>query len=300
MLDGGFEEGDELGLALVADGVEGSLLGGGGVLGEGAEEGDVLGFGAFVIFELGEGRDEAAAEEGYVVFAIGLREIGVGGGGLDLGEVEGFEAGGVVGFGVAAGDDGEDLRVVRGLRQQGEGELAGLGGVVCVVGAGGGLEGEGAGEGKIARGGGFGGVEQGGDGEGGLVGAGVEVCGGADDAEQARVGGVDGRVDGLGLGGLFAGFERGGEGVLELDFLDGIDGEGGLAGEGGFVGGGEGVSLVVFLGKGADGFCFVFGLGAGQGGGEERRDFGAAVLRGEDVGAKGERGGGGGVGGEGG
>ena len=57
-------------LALVADGVEGGLLGGGGVLGEGAEEGDVLGLSAFVVVEGGKGGDEAAAEEGDVVFSV--------------------------------------------------------------------------------------------------------------------------------------------------------------------------------------------------------------------------------------
>jgi hypothetical protein len=71
------------------------------------------------------------------------------------------------------------------LREECAGEGAGLCGVVGIVGAAGGFEGEVAGE-RWGRD--LGGVEQGGDGVIGMVGAGVEVGGGADDAEDSRVG----------------------------------------------------------------------------------------------------------------
>ena len=124
-------------------------------------------------------------------------EAGRGAGGVELGEVELPEAGVVVCAGVAGCDDVEDAGVVGRLGEQAESERAGLRGVVRVVGVGGGFEREVASE----RGsGGFGGVEQRGDGARGLVGADVEISGGADNSEDARVGSVDGVHDAGGSG----------------------------------------------------------------------------------------------------
>ena len=157
-----------------------------------------------------------------------------------------------MGAGVAGGDNVEDACVVRGLGEQAESERARLRGVVRVVGAGGGFEREVACE-RGRRG--FGGVEQRGDGAGGLVGADVEVSGGADDSEDARVGGVDGVDDAGGSGDVVVRFERTGERVLKLDLLHGVGSERGLLGEGALVYRDEAAGL----GKSADGCSLVEG-----------------------------------------
>ena len=104
--------------------------------------------------------------------------------------------------------------------------------------------------------------------------------------------GVDNAASG---GDVVVRLERTGERVLELDLFDGVGCERGLLGEGALVHRGETAGLR----KSTDGGGLVEGGGAVEGlveqRGQQRSEFGGVMLRGEDVGAEGERGGVGGV-----
>ena len=279
LIDGAVEEGDEIGLALVTDGIECGLLRGVRILGEGGDEGDVLVERALVVAQARERGDEAATQQRRVLLARVGREL-CRMDCIELGQIELLQRGIVSGARIALGYYVDVTRVVRRLRQQAVCDAAGLVVVRRVVGFLRGFELELR---RVLVIGHAGGVEQRGDCALGLCGATVEISCGSNHSEDAGVGCMDRLDQALSIGDIFARLVGTGKRVLQLKLLHGIGRQHNLPFERMLLDGDEGGGLRLRLGEGSDGRGLVGCGGEGDGLLEHGRQLGLAMLCQEHV-----------------